>query len=79
MFFDIFKIWPPGGAAPFVYFFVFARFDNVPHCFDDFFLFEMKDLHKANIFCENWDGVIFCLQINKVFVNKQKRVLFTGL
>ena len=49
-FFDIFKIWPPGGARPFVYFFVFTRFGNVPPRFDDFFLFEMNDLHKKNIF-----------------------------
>ena len=40
-----FKIWPPGGAVLFVYFFVFARFDDVPSRFDDFFLFEMKKLH----------------------------------
>ena len=43
--FDIFKILPPGGAVLFVYFFVFARFDDVPSRFDDFFLFEMKNLH----------------------------------
>ena len=24
------KIWPPGGARPFVYFFVFPRFGHVP-------------------------------------------------
>ena len=45
LFFDIFKIWAPGGAVLFVYFFVFARFDDVPSRFDDFFLFEMKKLH----------------------------------
>ena len=29
-FFDVFKIWPPGGARPFVYFFVFACLHHVP-------------------------------------------------
>ena len=48
--FDIFKILPPGGATPFVYFIFFVYFDNIPPPFDNFFLFEMKDHHKINIF-----------------------------
>ena len=30
---NYFQIWPPDGASPFVYFFVFPRFGHVPRLF----------------------------------------------
>ena len=57
----------------------FACFDNLMPWFDDFFLFGMKDLCKTNMFWENWDDDIFCLQIDEIFVNKQKQVTYSVL
>lgn len=76
--FHIFKIWQLGGTGSIVYFLVSAYFNNGCALFDDFDLFLMKNHYKIKRFCENL-GVIFFLQINIVFVNKQKLVLFVDV
>ena len=47
---NICKIWPPGGARPFVYFFVFAWLDPLVPWFDGFFLHGVHYLYKIHLF-----------------------------
>ena len=84
MFFDIFKIWPLGGARPFVYFFVFACFHHVPPrstqvSFHKVISFYNIKLYLKSIFMQsawgscNWQ---FCKQTVMSFVYRALQALF---
>ena len=84
MFFDVFKIWPPGGARPFVYFFVFACLHHVPLrstrvSFHEVITFYNIKLFLKSIFVPmawgscNWQ---FCKQTVMSFVYRALQALF---